>query len=424
MSNTIVVLVPGTTGSTLVGPNQAYDSDFPVWRLGVGLDLTSVRPDERDALAALERTDLRPGVLTSLNVKSGKGYDSFVRRFVALGFTAANARYDGPGTPAPDWGLPARPPAGDLLVAFPYDWRQDCTDTAKLLRDLLSTIDGLYASSDYRLFLVAHSMGGLICRAYLESVGTGDAWLSRIQGLVTLGTPHLGAPLALSAILGQVSLPPLKLLDVSVVETLVHNFVDTSFSDSSYELLPPPVLESAAPPPFTRYIQDGSEWYNLLDADLPAEVSAAVTAAAGQSLPAPDEYARDLQEAAAFFGALRYAGTASGSGPALPPYYCVVGLSSAGPTVVGFTYDGATQTLQPRTDATGTGGDQVVPAWSAGFTGRTTPVAGTYPAPGVNHFQLPADPGVQAQVAAWIGAVSGAAPGEGAARGTEAAAAR
>jgi pimeloyl-ACP methyl ester carboxylesterase len=54
-----------------------------------------------------------------------------------------------------------------------------------------------------RVALVGHSMGGLILRAACAvgastATGTGvdRRWTTRVSDLVTLGTPHLGAPLA------------------------------------------------------------------------------------------------------------------------------------------------------------------------------------------------------------------------------------
>jgi pimeloyl-ACP methyl ester carboxylesterase len=52
----------------------------------------------------------------------------------------------------------------------------------KLKRDLESTVGG------GRIDLVAHSMGGLVARAYLQLLGGAR----RVDRLVTLGTPHLG----------------------------------------------------------------------------------------------------------------------------------------------------------------------------------------------------------------------------------------
>jgi pimeloyl-ACP methyl ester carboxylesterase len=50
----------------------------------------------------------------------------------------------------------------------------------------------------HRIALVGHSMGGLIMRsACAVATPASDPWLDRLTDLVTLGTPHLGADLAL-----------------------------------------------------------------------------------------------------------------------------------------------------------------------------------------------------------------------------------
>ena len=53
---------------------------------------------------------------------------------------------------------------------------------------LAARIDEVLAATGAgRLTLVAHSMGGLVCRAYLRSFG-GD----KVEALVTMGSPHHG----------------------------------------------------------------------------------------------------------------------------------------------------------------------------------------------------------------------------------------
>jgi hypothetical protein len=48
-----------------------------------------------------------------------------------------------------------------------------------------------------RIALVGHSMGGLVLRAAADVVGDRPVpWADRVSDVVTLGTPHLGAPLA------------------------------------------------------------------------------------------------------------------------------------------------------------------------------------------------------------------------------------
>ena len=48
-----------------------------------------------------------------------------------------------------------------------------------------------------RIALVGHSMGGLVARSGChQAAERGDAWSSRVRHVVSLGSPHMGAPLA------------------------------------------------------------------------------------------------------------------------------------------------------------------------------------------------------------------------------------
>ena len=78
----------------------------------------------------------------------------------------------------------------DLFVAF-YDWRKSVSDSAT--NYLIPWIDRARSrSGQSKVILVAHSMGGLVSRSYIQS----DAYRTRndVERLITLGTPHLGAP--------------------------------------------------------------------------------------------------------------------------------------------------------------------------------------------------------------------------------------
>ena len=72
--------------------------------------------------------------------------------------------------------------------------RQNGVELAVLLRRLVATWPGGVS----RIALVGHSMGGLVMRA-AGAVATPDdehPWRALVTDVVTLGTPHLGAPLA------------------------------------------------------------------------------------------------------------------------------------------------------------------------------------------------------------------------------------
>ncbi|TAL49442.1 hypothetical protein EPN83_00850 [Patescibacteria group bacterium] len=74
------------------------------------------------------------------------------------------------------------------LFTFPYDWRLSNVVNAINLRFKIDEVKNTCQCA--KVDLVAHSMGGLIAREYIQS--------SKYQGdvgqLIFLGTPHLGAP--------------------------------------------------------------------------------------------------------------------------------------------------------------------------------------------------------------------------------------
>ena len=88
------------------------------------------------------------------------------------------------------------------FVQFPYDWRQSNADSATDLAKRLRQIDGIS-----ELILIGHSMGGLVLRHLLESGGFQDEeWFDSVSTLITLGTPHFGAPQPLTELLGKTSI--------------------------------------------------------------------------------------------------------------------------------------------------------------------------------------------------------------------------
>lgn len=87
--------------------------------------------------------------------------------------------------------------SGDRLHR-PYDARDtfgDLNGAAARLRELLRAVATRHPGAD--VDLIAHSQGGLVARAFLQ--GLARSWspdLPRVDHLVTLATPHTGAPAA------------------------------------------------------------------------------------------------------------------------------------------------------------------------------------------------------------------------------------
>jgi Lecithin:cholesterol acyltransferase len=91
------------------------------------------------------------------------------------------------------------------LWLFPYDWRQDVEITSDRLDTLVT--QALVAAnggqpdptvwSIRRVDLVAHSLGGVVGRAYIADA----ARAARVDQLITLGSPEFGATKALKALM-------------------------------------------------------------------------------------------------------------------------------------------------------------------------------------------------------------------------------
>ena len=118
------------------------------------------------------------------------------------------------------------------LFVFPYDWRKSIALAAQVLAN---KVDAALSShgGQAEISLIAHSMGGIVSRCYLESGDfNGRIGFAAVRRLITLGTPHRGAPIALTAPLG---LEKRLFLSAEQVKDLVN---DTRYP-GLYELLPP-----------------------------------------------------------------------------------------------------------------------------------------------------------------------------------------
>jgi phospholipase A1 len=117
------------------------------------------------------------------------------------------------------------------LAPFPYDWRRDLFTTSD---ELAKTMGDLYAKGATKISLIAHSMGGLICRLMLERDNyRSTPWFRSIDLLATVATPHLGAPLALSRVLGLEGSLGISGNDWRSLANMIKY-------PAAYQLLPPP----------------------------------------------------------------------------------------------------------------------------------------------------------------------------------------
>jgi pimeloyl-ACP methyl ester carboxylesterase len=175
----LVVVIPGIGGSVLA------DGAGVVWDAGIG-DVAGLllRPGRLDL-------DSVPGVTPKGLIRSRTWLPGWTVVHGYQGLMASLA--DLPGAVV-DCGDPGGRVPGATVVAFPYDFRRSIVEAAgRLQAEVDERLKDLGGDRDKRVIVVAHSMGGLVARHWL---GPGGGW-RLCRALITLGTPHRGAPKAL-----------------------------------------------------------------------------------------------------------------------------------------------------------------------------------------------------------------------------------
>lgn len=310
-----VVLVPGIMGSQLfqgqdlIWPGSAAELLFPYGKMNELLD-----------------PNLQVGDIIR-SVAISNQYESLVEALGLCGFDEAG---DQP-----------------TLVVCPYDWRKDNRLAAARLADKVKALRDAHGT-DLVIDIVAHSMGGLVSRYFLESGYYSEAscrGFANVRRLVTIGTPHRGAPLALCAALGQI-----KRLFLN--SSQVKQIADQPEFPALYQLMPP------ASEPFLWNTDPGAR----LDPANPYQVTTAEVLGLN---------AANLQSAESFHAALDVANK-----PKTVAYFCFVGTRQNTICNVqgNFAIANAVGALNPKgPQAIGVevsdGGDGTVPSWSASFSG-------------------------------------------------------
>ena len=102
------------------------------------------------------------------------------------------------------WGLGGRPTYGDRLkrdlgvtpVQVRFNSGLHISENGRCLADLLEDLVDRWPVELEEIALVGHSMGGLVARsACHQGAERGDRWIGLVRQTVTLGSPHMGAPL-------------------------------------------------------------------------------------------------------------------------------------------------------------------------------------------------------------------------------------
>lgn len=158
----------GPTHSTnATGTGQAI-SDNVLYRPWLNFDPTLESPPEQ----TIDPVIIIPGIMGSA-YKNGEliidpilhTYDDLIATLIANGYVE-----------------------GVDLFTFPYEWRDSNVFSANLLDDKIDEVKSVCDCD--KVDIVAHSMGGLVARSYVQSAD----YDADVDQLIFLGVPHNGAP--------------------------------------------------------------------------------------------------------------------------------------------------------------------------------------------------------------------------------------
>lgn len=228
-----LIIIPGLTGSELVNSKTGEEVWFKTRRSkddDIRLPISPNLARNRDNLVA---KDIIRSVKFLKILPESEIYERLIESLQSRG-----------GYKEGKWDAPAKDGYQDTFYLFPYDWRRDNVENARLLVRQVEALKRKLGKPDLKVNIIAHSMGGLISR-YAAMYGNADlpagqpkptwAGARHFDKIFLLGTPNEGSILALDSLLhgygnigGGVNLPFIQDISRFDVFTL----------PSAYQLLP------------------------------------------------------------------------------------------------------------------------------------------------------------------------------------------
>jgi len=147
---------------------------------------------------------------------------------------------------------------GICNLVLTYNYESLHTKIAKNAESLKASLEslGIHTAKNKSLCILAHSMGGLLARYMIETLGAG----SYVKKLITVGTPHKGSPLASLAEYRDWAMMTLSLSanlakNLPWVAALVHSI---NLSLLTTQALTPSLEEMKANSPFLKALAKGA----------------------------------------------------------------------------------------------------------------------------------------------------------------------
>jgi pimeloyl-ACP methyl ester carboxylesterase len=217
----LVVVLPGITGSVLQrnGRDVWAFSGQALWEIitSLGDSLQQLRLGHEDPIEAddlgdgIRATALIPDIHLIPGLVKIDGYSQLLKAIIEC-FDVTPGKVQDQNERA-------------NFFAFPYDWRRDNRVAARQLKQFIDQQLPLWRHASYneqaRVILIAHSMGGLIARYYLEVL---EGWQD-CRVLITFGTPYRGSLNALGFLANGYKKQFLDLTDVMRSFTSVYQLL-------------------------------------------------------------------------------------------------------------------------------------------------------------------------------------------------------
>lgn len=226
-----IIIIPGITGSELVNKNTGEMVWFNTRRSKTNDLRLPISPNIAQNHDDLVAKDIIRGVRIIRFLPEVEIYERLIDSLQKRGgYTEAT------------WDEPGANGHQDTFYVFPYDWRLDNVETARLLIRKIEALKKKLGKPDLKFNVIAHSMGGLITR-YAAMYGDRDlsagdpkpnwAGTRHFEKIFLLGTPNEGSILALNAFINGYSYAPINLPWVRDI-----NIYDVFTIPSLYQLLP------------------------------------------------------------------------------------------------------------------------------------------------------------------------------------------
>lgn len=229
---TPIIIIPGITGSTLYNKKTNKEVWFKLKRPKDDDIRLPISPD-----LARNRDDLEPrDIVRSVRIASFlpeiEIYDRLIYSLEKRG-----------GYKESEWNDPRKEGFQDVFYVFPYDWRRDNVENARLLIKRIEELKARLKKPRLKFNIIAHSMGGLIAR-YAAMYGNADlpsgepipTWegARHFEKIFLLGTPNDGSILALRALLSGASVA--SFVSIPMLQTFTR--YDAFTAPSVLQLLP------------------------------------------------------------------------------------------------------------------------------------------------------------------------------------------